>query len=84
MTSKWIFGILMIVLLAGCQPAVPNVVTFETCTAYGQAHPIPYEGQFENAWGGFNKGWRIWGVRCDGKMAELLGQHAKEFEQEVE
>lgn len=30
------------------------------------------------------KGWRIWGVPCDGQMAELLGQHAKEFEPDVE
>lgn len=32
----------------------------------------------------FGKGWRIWGVPCDGVMADLLGQHNKEFETDVE
>ena len=36
------------------------------------------------AWGEYLEGWRIWGVMCKGMMAEILGRHAKEFENEVE
>lgn len=43
---------------------------------YGRSRPY--------AWGAYKEGWRIWGVPCDGIMVELLGQHNKEFEKEVE
>jgi hypothetical protein len=36
------------------------------------------------AWGEFKQGWRIWGVPCDGIMAEILGAHNVEFETKVE
>ncbi len=47
-------------------------LTHEECIAYGRNS------------GEFGKDWRIWGVPCDGIMAELLGLHAKEFEDKVE
>lgn len=31
-----------------------------------------------------NNHWRIWGVPCDGLMADLIGRHNVEFESEVE
>lgn len=36
------------------------------------------------ALGTYKDGWRIWGVPADGIMVELLGQHNKDFEKEVE
>ena len=51
-------------------------LTSREANEHGEARP--YE------WGEKEKGWRIWGIPCDGIMAELLGQHAKEFEQDVE
>lgn len=37
---------------------------------------------YENSKGA--ESWRVWGVPCDGLMADLLGQHNKEFEKDVE
>jgi len=39
--------------------------------AHGEARPY--------AWGKENEGWRIYGMPCDGLMAELLGRHVDEF-----
>ena len=51
-------------------------LTRKEAEAWGESRP--YE------WGKQNEGWRVYGVPCCGKMAEILGRHAEEFEKEVE
>ena len=51
-------------------------LTRKEAREYGEARP--YE------WGKENKDWRIYGVPCNGLMAKILGQHYKEFEEEVD
>ena len=51
-------------------------LTRREANEFGQRRPY--------AWGEKGKGWRIYGVVSDGLMADLLGKHATEFEQEVE
>jgi hypothetical protein len=51
-------------------------LTRREANAFGERRPYVY--------GKKGQGWRIFGVVCDGLMADLLGQHATEFEQEVE
>lgn len=51
-------------------------LTQEEAIAWGESRPY--------AWGKQDEGWRIWGVPCCGKMAELLGRHTEEFESKVE
>jgi len=51
-------------------------LTREEAMNHGKARPY--------AWGEYEEGWRIWGVMCKGLMAEILGRHAKEFEDKVE
>lgn len=51
-------------------------LTSEEAMNHGKARPY--------AWGKYKEGWRIWGVMCIGLMAEILGRHAKEFEDKVE
>jgi hypothetical protein len=53
-----------------------NLLTQEEAMRYGESRPY--------AWGEFKKGWRIWGVPCDGIMAKILGAHNIEFEDKVE
>lgn len=51
-------------------------LTREEANKHGEARPY--------AWGKKGEGWQIYGVPCEGIMAELLGQHNKEFESKVE
>ena len=51
-------------------------LTKKEAREHGEARPY--------AWGDQGKGWRIYGVQSHGIMVELLGQHNKEFEKEVE
>lgn len=51
-------------------------LTREEVRSHGKARP--YE------WGDEDEGWRIYGTQAHGIMVELLGQHNKEFEKEVE
>lgn len=51
-------------------------LTREEARSHGKARP--YE------WGEEGEGWRIYGTQAHGIMVELLGQHNKEFEAEVE
>jgi hypothetical protein len=51
-------------------------LTREEAMRHGEARPY--------AWGDYKKGWRIWGVPCEGLMAEILGAHNVEFESKVE
>ena len=51
-------------------------LTREEANAHGEARPY--------AWGNKGEGWRIYGVMCEGLMAEILGKHNKEFEDKVE
>jgi hypothetical protein len=51
-------------------------LTREEGNRYGESRPY--------AWGKKGEGWRIYGVPCDGLMARIIGQHLKEFEEEVE
>jgi hypothetical protein len=51
-------------------------LTREEAREYGKARPY--------AWGEEEKGWRIYGVPCDGIMTEILGKHNKEFKDKVE
>jgi len=51
-------------------------LTREEANDYGKSRPY--------AWGEKGKGWRIYGVQCDGMMVELLGRHNEEFENKVE
>lgn len=51
-------------------------LTQEEAVAHGESRPYAY--------GKKDKGWRIYGVPCDGIMAELLGRHTDEFADKVE
>lgn len=51
-------------------------LTEKEALAYGNSRP--------HAWGEYMKEWKIWGIPCNGIMAELLGRHVKEFEKDVE
>ena len=51
-------------------------LTRKEAREYGEARPY--------AWGKKGEGWQIYGVMCKGLMAEILGRHAKEFEDKVE
>lgn len=51
-------------------------LTQDEAIRYGRSRPY--------VWGDFKVGWRIWGVPCDGLMAEILGAHNIDFESKVE
>jgi len=51
-------------------------LTQEEAKEYGKARPY--------AWGKENEGWKIYGVPCDGLMAEILGKHTEEFKNKVD
>ena len=50
-------------------------LTSDEAMKHGEARPY--------AWGEYKEGWRIWGVPCEGLMAEILGAHNVEFEAKV-
>jgi hypothetical protein len=51
-------------------------LTREEAKYHGNSRPYAY--------GNYLCGWRVYGVRCMGLIAELLGKHVKEFENEVD
>lgn len=51
-------------------------LTREEARSHGKARP--YE------WGEENDGWRIYGVPCEGLIAEILQKNVKDFEGKVE
>lgn len=51
-------------------------LTREEANRHGESRPYAY--------GTKGEGWRIYGVRCMGLIAEILGRHAEEFKDKVE
>jgi hypothetical protein len=45
---------------------------------------LDYGNENKHNYGEYMEGWNIWGVPCDGLMADLLGKHNEEFKDQVE